>query len=111
MPSFAWQSSTGADRVAERVNTPATVLPGTSSASITSVRFLYFTPACAAAKVTPSMTGRSGKAAGASGETAMDHFSSSDRFVRTAGSKAPGSGRVISALAFNSSIFDRMTCS
>merc|ERR1711938_377568 len=68
-PILAWQSSTLAERVAERVNTPATVLPGARSASITSVRPSYRTPAAAEAKRTPSITGRSGKAAGARGET------------------------------------------
>ena len=38
VPILAWQSSTGAARVAERVNTPATVLPGARWASMTSVR-------------------------------------------------------------------------
>ena len=37
-PILAWQSSTGAARVAERVNAPATALPGASFANITSVR-------------------------------------------------------------------------
>ena len=37
-PSFAWQSSTGADRVADRVNAPAMAVPGRSLASMRSVR-------------------------------------------------------------------------
>ena len=37
-PILAWQSSTGAERVAERVKTPAMVLPASSRASMTSVR-------------------------------------------------------------------------
>lgn len=38
--SLTSQSSTGAERVLERVVTPAMTLPGASCASITSVRFL-----------------------------------------------------------------------
>ncbi len=37
-PSLASQSSTGAERVDERVSTPATTLPGASRISVTSVR-------------------------------------------------------------------------
>ena len=70
-PSLAWQSSTGAARVDDRVNTPAMVLPASASASITSVRLAYFTPADAAQNRTPEITGKSGKPPlGASGDTA-----------------------------------------
>ena len=69
--NLRWQSSTLADRVAEVVNTPATLVPSAIIANITSSRFAYFTPAVVAAKVTPSMTGRSGNAAGARSEIVM----------------------------------------
>ena len=59
------------DRVADRVNTPAKTLFGANTASITSGRSAYFTPAAAVANVTPSMTGRSGNRAGARGETVI----------------------------------------
>ena len=68
-PILAWQSSTLAERVAERVKTPATTEPGSRRVSITSVRPAYRTPAATEAKRTPSITGRSGNAAGARGET------------------------------------------
>ena len=57
-----------AARVAERVKTPAMVALGAREASMTSVRFGYFTPAAALAKRTPSILGRSGKFAGARGD-------------------------------------------
>src|ERR1700690_2482162 len=68
--SAALHQSTGADGHFERVKTPATVVPLSKTASSTSRRFLYLTPASAAAKRTPPMAGRGGKAAGASGDTA-----------------------------------------
>ena len=65
---LAWQSSTHAARVAERVNTPAIADPAAIEASITSVRPGYFTPAAAAANFTPSITARLGKTSGAKGD-------------------------------------------
>jgi len=66
---FSWQRNTGAERVDERVKTPARVEPGAISASITSKRPVYFTPASAAANRTPPISGKFGNPpAGASGE-------------------------------------------
>ena len=56
-------------RVADRVNVPAMVVPGAHCANITSVRPLYFTPAATAENVTPSITGSAGNDAGAKGDT------------------------------------------
>ena len=67
---FCSHQSTGAARVADRVKTPAIALPAAISASITSGRSSYRTPAATLAKRTPAIGGRSGKPpAGASGET------------------------------------------
>ena len=60
--------STAAERVFERVRTPATVVPGANSASIRSVRPLYLMPASRVAKRTPSMAGMAGSAASANGD-------------------------------------------
>ena len=58
------------ERVEDLVNVPAITLPAQSSASITSVRPAYLTPAACVANVTPSITGRFGNPpAGASGDT------------------------------------------
>ena len=68
LPILRWQSRTGAARVLDRVNTPATAVPAANSASITSSRPLYFTSAALLAKRTPSMAGSLGNALGASGD-------------------------------------------
>src|SRR5205823_6388248 len=60
--------STGAEGHLERVNTPATIVPGSNKASSTSVRPWYRMPASAVASRTPAMAGRSGKQAGARGD-------------------------------------------
>src|SRR5207344_872692 len=52
--------STGADGHFERVNTPAAIVPGSNSASRTSVRPAYRIPAAAVASRTPAMAGISG---------------------------------------------------
>src|SRR5947208_5581734 len=62
--------STGADGHFDVVKTPATVVPGANSASITSVRFLYLMPAAAVPSLTPAMTGMAGTDLGARGDTA-----------------------------------------
>src|SRR5262245_4350672 len=64
--------STAADGHFDRVKTPATAVPGSSSASRTSVRPTYRMPAAAVATRTPPTSGISGKHAGASGDTAVD---------------------------------------
>src|SRR5690606_19025461 len=56
----------------EVVNTPATVVPGSNSASSTSVRPLYRMPASAVAMRTPAIAGMSGTSVGARGETVVD---------------------------------------
>jgi hypothetical protein len=61
--------STGADAVFDLVSTPATVVPGSNSASRRSVRPGYRMPAAQLAKRTPSMAGRCGSTFGANGET------------------------------------------
>src|SRR4029077_7932882 len=61
--------STGADGHFDLVNTPATVVPGSSTASSTSVRLAYLIPAAAVLSLTPAMAGMSGTNVGASGET------------------------------------------
>src|SRR5207344_2946315 len=55
---WAWHHSTGADAHFERVNTPATVVPGSNIASRTSVRSAYRIPAAAVASLTPGIAGR-----------------------------------------------------
>ena len=67
-PILDWQSRTQAARVADRVNTPATVEPGAIDASITSRWPKYFIPAAAVANSTPSMIGSFGNEVGASGD-------------------------------------------
>src|SRR4029078_2734502 len=64
--------STGADGHFERVNTPAAVVPGSNSASRTSVRPAERMTASAVARRTPETAGMSGTLAGARGETAVD---------------------------------------
>src|SRR5260221_7503967 len=73
LPDFsaALHQSTGADGQRDVVKTPATVVPLSKTARSTSRRFLYLIPASAAANRTPPIAGRFGKAAGASGETAV----------------------------------------
>ena len=66
--TFARHHSTGADGHLERVKTPATVVPGASSAIRTSVRSLYLIPAAAVASRTPAIAGMSGTFLGARGE-------------------------------------------
>ena len=56
----------------DRVNTPATVVPGAIRASITSGRSWWRIAAAAVENSTPSITGRFGNSAGASGETETD---------------------------------------
>ena len=58
--SLARHQSTGAEGHFDVVKTPATWVPLSSSASITSVRPLYRMPASAVANRTPSTGGRSG---------------------------------------------------
>src|SRR6478609_2181064 len=67
--SCARHQSTGADGHFERVNTPATAVPGSNSASRTSVRPAYRIPAAAVASLTPGIAGMSGTLTGARGET------------------------------------------
>jgi hypothetical protein len=52
------------------VKTPATVVPGASRASSTSVRLAYLMPAAAVASFTPAIGGMAGTDFGARGETA-----------------------------------------
>ena len=68
LPILLWQSSTGAARVFDWVNTPATAVPTASSASMTSSRPWYFTPAALLAKRTPPTAGSLGNTLGASGD-------------------------------------------
>src|SRR4029078_9452060 len=56
----ARHQSTGADGHFDLVRTRATVVPGSNSASSTSVRFAYLMPAAAVASFTPSIGGNSG---------------------------------------------------
>src|SRR6516165_874582 len=64
--------STGAEGHLERVNTPATLVSRSNTASITSVRSRYRTPAAAVARRTPAIAGRAGNVLGARGEMAGD---------------------------------------
>ena len=67
---LARHHSTGADGHFDLVKTPATVVPGASSASSTSVRLAYLMPAAAVASFTPAIGGMAGTDFGARGETA-----------------------------------------
>src|SRR5579863_3509437 len=66
--SAALHQSTGAPRVFDLVNTPAIVVPGSSSATIRSRRSLYRMPQCALASATPAIGGSAGWLGGASGD-------------------------------------------
>src|SRR6266700_5024938 len=68
---MARHHSTGADGHLDLVKTPATVVPGASSASSTSVRLAYLMPAAAVASFTPATGGMSGMDFGARGVFAM----------------------------------------
>ena len=67
---FCRHHTTGCPGVWDSVNTPATVLPGASSAIIMSLRPLYRIPASCAARRTPAIGSMVGKRSGARGETA-----------------------------------------
>ena len=69
--------STGAAVHSDRVNTPATVLPGGISASITSSLPRQRIPAAATASRTPATVCSVGNAAGARGETLVPDISAS----------------------------------
>src|SRR3954470_18367033 len=75
--------STGADGHLDLVKTPATVVPGASSASSTSVRFAYLIPAAAVASFTPAIGGRTGTDFGARGETVTAMSTPPSREVQT----------------------------
>jgi len=66
---LARHHSTGADGHFDLVNTPATAVLGSSSASSTSVRLGYLMPAAAVASLTPAIAGISGTDVGARGDT------------------------------------------
>ena len=68
--SLSRHHSTGADGHFDWVNTPAATVPGSNSASSTSVRLAYLMPAAAVASFTPAIAGMSGTLVGARGETA-----------------------------------------
>src|SRR3954454_24772302 len=61
--------STGADGHFDVVKTPATVVPGVNTASITSVRLAYLMPAAAVPSLTPAIAGIAGTDLGARGDT------------------------------------------
>ena len=94
LPPLRWarHQSTGADGHFERVNTPATVVPRSSSASTTSVRPGYRMPAAAVASLTPSTGGRMGKCGGASGEIALSAMAPASSHDRPGHRKSPGPG-------------------
>src|SRR5262245_53081426 len=65
---LARHHSTGAELVLDLVSTPATVVPGSSTANIRSVRPAYRMPAAQVANRTPATCGISGSRSGAKGE-------------------------------------------
>src|SRR3546814_13712019 len=66
--SCARHQSTGAEAVLERVSTPATVLPGSSTIRQRSGRPWTLMPQAAVAKLRPAIAGSLGKPLGAKGE-------------------------------------------